>query len=279
MLGYMEETYIGKKGQLMTTRDGKPYALQTKTGKEIKHGTSNAYRNHGCRCINCVDAEAAYRRGISLSIFRDSRIQQSTEKERKIQNRFSVIDGRVVAIFTKKGNPVVHGSASTYTNCDCRCSECSAAHRELVVKKYHKDIEKSRAYNRDYSAEYKKDPKNKEKLRTRELKYRSKKNAYAKEYHKENPAAQKMKTKRDNTRRREKDTFSKSHATRHGLPYTKEEDALLLSVDQITLAEALSLGRSLGSLRARKTVLLRSLRQGKYPETRPGKMQPLDNQD
>lgn len=38
----------------MTTRDGKPHALQTKTGKEIKHGTSNAYTSYGCRCTNCT---------------------------------------------------------------------------------------------------------------------------------------------------------------------------------------------------------------------------------
>ena len=183
----MEETYIGKKGQLMTTRDGKPYALQTKTGKEIKHGTGTAYSYYGCRCVTCSLAQAELGRK-----YREENREKELEWDRK----------------------------------------------------YHEE-------NRGRRLE-------------RSRKYRE-----------ENPTYSKIARKKGWSKFKSKNDFSKGKASRSGLPYTEQEDALLLS-QPISLALALEMGRSLESVSNRKEYLRKKLReQGIDPDT----MQPLDNQD
>ena len=213
----MEETYIGKKGQLMTTRDGKPYALQTKTGKEIKHGTGTAYSYYGCRCVTCSLAQAELGRK-----YREENREKELERGRKYREE----------------------------------------NRERMLERSRKYHEENRERMREWDRKYHEE--NRERRLERSRKYRE-----------ENPTYSKIARKRGWSKFKSKNDFSKGKASRSGLPYTEQEDALLLS-QPISLALALEMGRSLESVSNRKEYLRKKLReQGIDPDT----MQPLDNQD
>lgn len=90
---------------------------------------------------------------------------------------------------------------------------------------------------------------------------------------KENPTWYAISNRRKNERAKAKRQFAKATAFRTGIAYTEQEDALLLS-QPISLALALEMGRTMTSLRNRKTSLRNTIRaQGIDPNT----MQPLDN--
>ena len=74
----------------------------------IRHGTTNAYRNHKCRCDRCVQAH-------------------NTECKTLRLRRF--------ALTSTAGGiaPTQTHNASTYTNWGCRCDTCRAAERARVA--------------------------------------------------------------------------------------------------------------------------------------------------
>ena len=167
----------------MTTRDGKPYALQTKTGKEITHGSSNAYTSYGCRCGVCTAKRASFRQQQALA-----------------------------------------------------------------------DPERFRAYGRKWARD------NREKMYATRAAWRKTEKGQQSEaaWAKNNPRAVDRINKRAMHKRAEREKLTQKKAFRAGLPYTPEEDALLLECP-VSLVSAIEMGRSLKSAQNRRNKLLNLL--------------------
>lgn len=69
----------------------------------VQHGTISTYRNWGCRCVQCRQANTL-----------------AVAQARKLMRE------RLAADYTI----VVHGLNSTYVNWGCRCRPCTDAHAE-----------------------------------------------------------------------------------------------------------------------------------------------------
>ena len=68
--------------------------------RDPRHGTLNAYSNHGCRCDRCKAANAKYKADM-----RAARRSAPTPRD-------------------------VHGTDAGYREYGCRCKRCKAAHAE-----------------------------------------------------------------------------------------------------------------------------------------------------
>lgn len=81
----------------------------------IKHGTSMAYKNHGCRCEICIDTHN----------------QQILDFREKARNHFAKTGEFLSAKTT-------HGSYSAYVTYGCRCELCTEANRKQNKKTLNK---------------------------------------------------------------------------------------------------------------------------------------------
>lgn len=255
----------------MTTRDGRPYALQTKTGKKIEHATYSVYSTHSCRCEQCTDLWMAYQNNISLDEWRTRKTERKMAQRRLSKETRSISGHRVVNYSTKTGKLLKHGTASTYQYHGCRCTDCRNFMLEKTKRWQSKNREKVSA------SHYKYRENNREKLRNASRKYweenPEKELERMRKYREGNPNSTAIKENKRTARRQAQNEFSRKKAIRDGLPYTEQEDALLLSQTP-ALSLALGMGRSLNSIRGRRYRLRKKLReQGIDPDT----MQPLDN--
>lgn len=83
-------------------RFGTPAARRFRLNwKDPRHGTSNGYRNLGCRCEACKAA--------------------NTEDQRRLREERRA-----------RAEDIPHGTMSGYSNWGCRCEECSEVRREYT---------------------------------------------------------------------------------------------------------------------------------------------------
>lgn len=74
----------------------------------MRHGTASTYRNHGCRCVDCREAQ---------------RVKITAERRR-----------RGVRPIGETQQPLKHGTTYAYRHVGCRCPPCRAANTEAVAK-------------------------------------------------------------------------------------------------------------------------------------------------
>lgn len=77
-------------------------------GPRLPHGTETGYLSHGCRCVDCTQANT---RGVARR--REARFE-------RLRQDPSVAE---------------HGTNSTYNNWGCRCELCTEAHRYAAAEK------------------------------------------------------------------------------------------------------------------------------------------------
>lgn len=77
--------------------------MQEKPGLEFKHGTTNGYSRHKCRCPQCTEANS----------------RMCREQRRRVKERNAPVPD------------YAHGTSTGYTYWSCRCNECKRAFRSL----------------------------------------------------------------------------------------------------------------------------------------------------
>lgn len=290
--------------------DGQKKVIFTERGYTVQHGIVNSYRAHGCRCFDCTNAHFAKRRGMSItehatylsldsfivtasgdvvpkrdgrghvikhglgstytthgcrcfdcSASRKKEQAEQRDRRRKFREQCTSIDprnGRRLVNITEQGVVVVHGIPAGYVSHGCRCLECVAWKNNKSVEEY--------ARNRPAA------------LRRREKFFSEESNKIkrredSKKYRKENKELTKSISRRGHEKRRQKNSLSKKSAYRQSIPWTAQDDAIVLdSVDHFLTA--LRLGKTYNQVQYRKVFLRKKLReQGIDPDT----MQPLDN--
>lgn len=252
---------------------GKVVVWTTPRGKILQHPSYNSYHAWSCRCVDCC----IFR--MNRGVFAGKDIGESYENfvlwRKKLLVEYSLLSlqrewllstGNKFVLCTKTGKLVKHGTSAA-VKYGCFCVTCSEYREMRKTPRTEQQRERDRAYRE----------KNRERInerkRVRQLTEREKETK--RRYRQENSSAVKIRQKKKTKVQKERNDFSLLSATRDGVPFTPEEDAILLS-NACNLALALSMGRGLFSIRNRKVRLWRNLReQGIDPDT----MQPLDNQD
>ncbi|MGV9668678.1 hypothetical protein [Nocardia niigatensis] len=79
---------------------------------DARHGRVSTYTTGGCRCNLCREALRVY----------------TAQRRAARRAELGTVRGRPYATVDLYGNPITHGTASTYSNWGCRCLPCRVAH-------------------------------------------------------------------------------------------------------------------------------------------------------